>query len=169
MIKRTLGPCKPDVKQTAYKLLIHPKLEYSSSIWNPHTISQVNSLERVQHSAARFVKNYYRRKTYPTNLITALEWPTLERRLLLNKPQPSTKFYITLRSPPPIPTNPLSNLWTIRRPQVSYKCNGLFILSLSNSHMEYDPTKNYQHKKPKSFQEAIMELPFITPPHLNCL
>ena len=60
MIKRTLGPCKPEVKQTAYNMLIRPKLEYSSPIWNPHTISQVKSLERVQHSAAIFVKNYYK-------------------------------------------------------------------------------------------------------------
>ena len=36
MIKRTLGPCKPEVKQTAYNMLIRPKLEYSSPIWNPH-------------------------------------------------------------------------------------------------------------------------------------
>ena len=56
MIKRALGPCKPEVKQTAYNMLIRPKLEYSSPIWNPHTFSQVKSLKRVQHFAARFVK-----------------------------------------------------------------------------------------------------------------
>ena len=78
MIKQILGPCKPEVKQTAYNMLIRPKLEYSSPIWNPHTFSQVKSLERVQHSAARFVKNDYRRKTNLADLITALGWPTLE-------------------------------------------------------------------------------------------
>ena len=30
VLKRTLGPCKPEVKQTAYNMLIQPKLEYSS-------------------------------------------------------------------------------------------------------------------------------------------
>ena len=39
MIKRSLGPCKPEVKQTAYNMLIRPKLEYSSPIWNHHTFS----------------------------------------------------------------------------------------------------------------------------------
>ena len=44
MIKRTLGPCKPEVKQTAYNMLIRPKLEYSSPIWNPHTTLSWNTL-----------------------------------------------------------------------------------------------------------------------------
>ena len=103
MIKQTLGPCKPEVKQTAYNMLIWPKLEYSSPIWNPHTISQVKSLEIVQHSAARFVKNYYRRNTNPADLITALGWPTLERRHIIKQ---ATTFYKILNNiieitPPP--------------------------------------------------------------------
>ena len=47
MIKRTLGPCKPEVKDTAYNMLVLPKLEYASPIWNPHTSSQINHLERI--------------------------------------------------------------------------------------------------------------------------
>ena len=90
LIKRTHGPCKSEIKQTAYNMLIRPKLEYSSPIWNPHTISQVKSLERVQHSAARFVKIYYRRNTNPADLITALGWPTFERRRIIKQ---ATTFY----------------------------------------------------------------------------
>ena len=101
MIKQTLGPCKPEVKQTAYNMLIWPKLEYSSSIWNHHTFSQVKSLERVQHSAARFVKNYYRRNTNPAD-VAALGWPTLERRRIIKQ---ATTFYKILNNieitPPP--------------------------------------------------------------------
>ena len=104
MLKRTLGPCKPEVKKTAYNMLIRPKLEYSSPIWNPHTFSQVKSLERVQHSAARFLKNYYRRNRNPADLITALRWPTLERRRIIKQ---ATTFYnivnniIEITPPPP--------------------------------------------------------------------
>ena len=66
MVKRTLGPCKPDVKDTAYNMLVRPKLpitklEYASPIWNPNKSSQVNRLERIQHYAARFVANDHRR------------------------------------------------------------------------------------------------------------
>ena len=89
--------------------------------------------------------------TSAISLITALGWPTLERRRNIKQ---ATTFYKIINNiieitPPPRPNNPLSKRWTIRSPQMSFKCNGLFILSPSNSHMEYDSTKNYQHIKPQ--------------------
>ena len=63
MVKRILGPCKPEVKDTAYNMLVRPKLEYASPIWNPHASSQIIHLERIQHYAARFVANDHRRTT----------------------------------------------------------------------------------------------------------
>ena len=78
MVKRTLGPCKP--KDTAYNMLVRPKLDDASPIWNPHTSSQINRLQRIQHYAARFVANDHRRTTSPTTLVLTLNWQTLERR-----------------------------------------------------------------------------------------
>ena len=73
MVKRTLGPCKPEVKDTAYNMLVRPKLEYASPIWNPHTSSQIIHLKRIQHYAARFLANDHRRTnrrtTSPTTLV----------------------------------------------------------------------------------------------------
>ena len=72
MVKRTLGPCKPEVRDTSYNMLVRPKLECASPVWNPHTSSQINHLERIQHYAARFVANDHRRTTSPTTLVLTL-------------------------------------------------------------------------------------------------
>ena len=86
MVKRTLGPYKPEVKDTAYNVLVRPKLEYASPIWNPHTSSQIIHLERIQHYAARFVANYHRRTTSPTTtLVLTLNWQTLESRRIVKQ------------------------------------------------------------------------------------
>ena len=78
-------------------MLIRPKLEYSSPIWNPHATSQIkNNLETVQHSATRFVKNYCSRNRNPADLITALGWPTLERRRIIK--QANTDQYLNFAS-----------------------------------------------------------------------
>ena len=85
MVRRTLGPCKPEVKDAAYNMLVRPKLEYASPIWNPHTSSHIVHLERIQHYAARFVAIDHRRTTSPTNLVLTLNWQTLERRRIIKQ------------------------------------------------------------------------------------
>ena len=107
MVKRTLGPCKPEVKDTAYNMLVRPTLEYASPIWNPHTSSQINHLERIQHYAARFVANDYRRTTSPTTLVLTLNWQTLERRRIINQ---AMTFYKILNNF--IKINPSAGLLT---------------------------------------------------------
>ena len=158
-------------------MLIRTTLEYSSPIWNPHTFSQIKSLERVQHSAARFVKNYYRRNTNPADLITELGWPILERRRIIKQ---ATTFYKILNNiieiipPPSRLANPLSNPWTIYiYVYVAPRCriNAMVFSFYPRAIRIWNmiPPKITNIKNPKSFQEAIMELPFTTPPHLNCL
>ena len=170
VIKRTFGPCKPEVKQTAYNMLIWPKLKYSSPIWNLQTFSQVKSLERVQYSAARFVKNDYRQNTNPADLITALGWPTLERRRIIKQ---ATTFYKILNNI--IEITPPPGLLTHSRIHGQYvapKCriNAMVFSFYPQAIRIWNviPPKITNIKNPKSFQEAIMELPFTTPPHLNC-
>ena len=56
-----LDPPPPGKKlDQCFKSLVRPILEYSSSVWDPHTQRNVNKLEMVQRRAARFVKDQQR-------------------------------------------------------------------------------------------------------------
>ena len=54
-VRRNLHNCNESVKAAAYLGLVHPKLEYTSTVWDPHLIKDINSIERVQRIAARWV------------------------------------------------------------------------------------------------------------------
>ena len=41
VIKRTLYPAKPKVREAAYTMLVRPKLEYGSIAWSPHTQNNI--------------------------------------------------------------------------------------------------------------------------------
>ena len=88
-------------------MLVRPKREYASPIWNPHTSSQIIQLERIQHYAARFVANDHRKTTNPTTLVLTLNWKTLERRRIIKQ---AMAFYNILNNITKIsqPTNLLT-------------------------------------------------------------
>ena len=160
MIKRTLGPCIPDVKETAYNMLVRPKLEYASPIWNPHTTTQIKHLEKVQHCAARFVKNNHRRQTATTDLIATLGWPTLERRRIIKQ---AMTFYKILNNnqhhTTTGPTKTIKKPWPLHRHQVPHQHCSVLLLPPCNSHREYDPTTHYCNRKSHSFSSSNNEPP----------
>ena len=43
-----LVSCPINIKTTAYTTLVRPLLEYSSSVWDPHTQIRINQIEMVQ-------------------------------------------------------------------------------------------------------------------------
>ena len=51
-IQRNLSKCTKDVKSTAYLSLVHPVLEYSSPVWDPYLLADIQSIEKVQRHAA---------------------------------------------------------------------------------------------------------------------
>lgn len=56
-IKRNIKVVNTAIKSRAFQALVRPKLEYSCSVWDPHTKDQQQKLERVQCRAARYVQN----------------------------------------------------------------------------------------------------------------
>ena len=54
-VRRNLSKCKYRVKSVAYTTIVHPRLEYSCIVWDPHLASDIHILEQVHRRAARFV------------------------------------------------------------------------------------------------------------------
>ena len=44
-------------KETAYKALVRPGLEYAATVWDPYTENEISSIEKVKRRAARWVSN----------------------------------------------------------------------------------------------------------------
>ena len=79
-LRRNLSRCNTEVKATAYKALVRPKLEYVAAVWDPHQLNSINKIEMIQRRAARFVFNDYHRITGVSDYVNALNWPSLQER-----------------------------------------------------------------------------------------
>ena len=79
-IRRNLSKCSKEVKSTAYLSLVHPILEYSSSVWDPYLLTDIQSIEKVQRRAARWVSSDYNTFSSVTSMLNNLQWPTLSNR-----------------------------------------------------------------------------------------
>ncbi|KAK3098461.1 hypothetical protein FSP39_019707 [Pinctada imbricata] len=52
-LKRNLKTANQNIKDQAYRALVRPKLEYASSVWDPHTKESASKLEMIQRRGAR--------------------------------------------------------------------------------------------------------------------
>ena len=84
-VRRNLSKCDESIKSAAYLGLIRPKLEYASAVWDPHLSKDINTIERVQRIAARWVKSNYNWENSVSNMLSELHWPTLHNRRLISR------------------------------------------------------------------------------------
>ena len=76
-----LHNCPEQIKTQAYYSLVRPHLEYAYSVWDPHTQKNIQSIEKVQRRAARFIKKCYQRTPGTiASLLEELKWSSLEQR-----------------------------------------------------------------------------------------
>ena len=104
-LRRNLSACPQDVKESAYKGLVRPVLEYGSSVWDPSSILLQEELEKVQKRAARFVTgNYFYETGSMTGILEQLKWESLKKR---RRDSRIIMLYKGLKGALSIPTNDL--------------------------------------------------------------
>ena len=79
-LKRNIKVHNKDLKSTAYTTLVRPQLEYASTVWSPHTETDITKLEAVQRRSARWATRDYQRTSSVTQMLKDLNWCTLEQR-----------------------------------------------------------------------------------------
>ena len=72
-MRHNLNRCVESVKSAAYLGLVQPKLEYASSLWDPHLTKDIQAVERVQRIAARWIKCNYNWESSVTNMLSELQ------------------------------------------------------------------------------------------------
>ena len=71
-LKRNLKIKSPALKAIAYKSLVRPTLEYSSTAWDPYTQQNIDKIEMVQRRAVRYTLNRYGKTESVTNMLAGL-------------------------------------------------------------------------------------------------
>ena len=78
-ISRNFHKCPIKTKELCIKALVHPLLNYGSSIWDPHTQTNIHKIEQVNKRAARFITGNYTFEHGQTDRnLSFLKWPSLQ-------------------------------------------------------------------------------------------
>ena len=79
-LRRNLKVNNVNAKETTYKGLVRPTLEYCCAVWDPHYKKHIHMLEIVQRRAARFVLRRYHNTSSVTDMLQQLKWDLLCQR-----------------------------------------------------------------------------------------
>ena len=70
----------PALREKAYKSLVRPLVEYSSTVWSPYIDQNINKLKIFQRRAARWKLNNFSTYASVTEMLQSLCWRSLEQR-----------------------------------------------------------------------------------------
>ena len=79
-VRRAIPSNCTKLRETAYRALVRPLLEYASSAWDSLTATATGRLEMVQRRASRMVFNQWEQKASVSELLNRLNWPCLADR-----------------------------------------------------------------------------------------
>ena len=58
-LRRNLKYCPEECKRLSYIALVRSTLEYGAIVWDPYKLQDIQSIEKIQRQAARYIKNDY--------------------------------------------------------------------------------------------------------------
>jgi len=61
-------------------MMVHPVIEYASSVWDPYTFTNTSKLESIQRRAVRFCFNDFSNHSSVTKILSKLNLPLLQAR-----------------------------------------------------------------------------------------
>ena len=81
-LRRNLRHCPQPCRKNGYLALVRSKVEYGSIIWDSNLQTDIDRLERVQRSAARFItgEDRSRQEGCITKMLHDLDLPSLQER-----------------------------------------------------------------------------------------
>ena len=82
---RNLKYCPEKLRRLSYISLMRSKLEYSSSVWDPHLRKDIHQLGMVQRRAAHFIKHDHSYDSSVSQMLKDLDLSSLENRRKMNK------------------------------------------------------------------------------------
>ena len=78
--KRNISTKNPAAREKAYKTLVRSLVEYSSPVWSPYTKCNIDKIEMVQRTEARWTLSNYSTNASVSEMLQFLGWRSLEQR-----------------------------------------------------------------------------------------
>ena len=139
-LKRNIRAHNKDLKSVAYKTMVRPQLEYASTVWSPHTDTDIQKVEAVQRRAARWV---YRNYSYTSSVIAMmkdLNWRPLGQRCI------DSRLIMLYKVTYDLVAIPASQYLTRNRASVSGRMDVIYVRILLPYAEKFDPGRmTYVH------------------------